>query len=56
MGLDAAIKTVTTTGWVNQIAGPIEVLACGIQGKVHESIFVLALNPLDLQEALLWPA
>ena len=51
--LDAATKTVTATGWVNQIDGPIEVLACGLAGKVHESVFVLALNPLDLQAALL---
>ena len=51
--LDSATKTVTATGWVNQIDGPIEVLACGLKGKVHESVFVLALNPLDLQAALL---
>ncbi len=51
--LDSATKTVTATGWVNQTSGAIEVLACGIQGKVHESVFVLALNPLDLQAALL---
>ena len=51
--VDSATKTVVATGWVNQTDGPIEVLACGIQGKVHESIFVLALNPLDLQAALL---
>ena len=51
--LDAATKTVSATGWVNQTSGAIEVLACGVQGKVHESVFVLALNPLDLQAALL---
>ena len=51
--LDASTKTVTATGWVNQTAGLIEVLACGIQGKVHESVFVIPLNPLDLQAALL---
>ena len=51
--LDSATKTVTATGWVNQTEGPIEVLACGLEGKVHESVFVLALNPLDLQAALL---
>ena len=51
--LDSATKTVTATGWVNQTSGAIEVLACGVQGKVHESVFVLALNPLDLQAALL---
>ena len=51
--LDSATKTVSATGWVNQTSGPIEVLACGPAGKVHESVFVLALNPLDLQAALL---
>lgn len=51
--LDAATKTVTATGWVNQTEGAIEVLACGVKGKVHESVFVLTLNPLDLQAALL---
>ena len=51
--LDASTKTITATGWVNQTAGLIEVLACGLQGKVHESVFVLPLNPLDLQAALL---
>ena len=51
--LDSATKTVTATGWVNQVDGAIEVFACGVQGKVHESAFVLALNALDLQAALL---
>ena len=51
--LDSATKTVIATGWVNQTSGPIEVLACGPAGKVHESVFVLGLNPLDLQTALL---
>ena len=51
--VDSLTKTVSATGWVNQTDGPIEVLACGIKGKVHESVFVLALNPLDLQAALL---
>ncbi|HAL92427.1 MAG TPA: hypothetical protein DCM68_05315 [Verrucomicrobia bacterium] len=51
--LDSVTKTVTATGWVNQTEGAIEVLACGTGGKVHESVFVLALNPLDLQAAFL---
>ena len=51
--LDSATRTVIATGWVNQTEGPIEVLACGPKGKVHESVFVLSLNPLDLQAALL---
>jgi hypothetical protein len=51
--VDAEAKTVMATGWVNQIEGLVEVMACGPKGKVHESVFVLALNPLDLQAALL---
>ncbi len=51
--LDSATKTVSATGWVNQTEGAVEVLACGLEGKVHEAVFVLPLNPLDLQAALL---
>lgn len=51
--LDAATKTVTATGWVNQASGIVELLACGERGKIHESVFVLSVNPLDLQAALL---
>ena len=51
--VDSVAKTVSATGWVNQIEGPVEVFACGPKGKVHESVFVLALNPIDLQAALL---
>jgi hypothetical protein len=51
--LDSAAKTVAATGWVNQLSGAIEVLAAGPKGKLHEAAFVLHLNPLDLQAALL---
>ncbi len=51
--LDLATKAVVCTGWVNQARGIVEVLACGEEGKVHESILVLPVNPLDLQAALL---
>lgn len=51
--LDAATRTVVLTGWVNQVEGVIELLACGPNGKTHETIFVCDLNPLDLQTALL---
>ena len=51
--LNAATRTVTATGWVNQLDGLIEVLAAGPKGKLHESVFVLDLNPIDLQAALL---
>ncbi|MDD2239444.1 MAG: YdjY domain-containing protein [Kiritimatiellae bacterium] len=49
----SATKTVTATGWVNQTHGAIELLACGPKGKVHECVFVLSVNPIDLQAALL---
>lgn len=48
-----AEHALVVTGWVNQVSGPVELLACGPDGKTHESVFVLAANPLDLQTALL---
>lgn len=49
--LETATKTVVVTGWVNQTEGPIEVMVCGLKGKVHESVLVAPVNPLDLQSA-----
>ncbi len=51
--VDAQTRTVLAPGWVNQQEGPIELLACGKRGKTHESVFVLDVNPLDLQTGLL---
>jgi len=51
--VDPAARAVIATGWVNQVLGPIELLACGPGGKTHESVFVMDVNPLDLQTALL---
>ncbi|MBU1694095.1 MAG: hypothetical protein KJ726_03560 [Verrucomicrobia bacterium] len=51
--VDPKTRTVLATGWVNQVAGAIELLACGKGGKTHESVFVLDINPLDLQTGLL---
>lgn len=51
--IDPAARTVVVTGWVNQVEGVVELLACGPNGKTHETIFVCPLNPLDLQTALL---
>jgi len=51
--VDPAARAVIATGWVNQVLGPIELLACGPGGKTHESVFVMDVNPLDLQPALL---
>lgn len=46
-------RMLVLTGYVNQVRGPVELLACGPGGKVHESVFVLFARPLDLQAALL---
>jgi hypothetical protein len=52
--LDAQARTVRCRGEVNMNeGGPIELLACTERGKVHESVFILDLKPLDLQVALL---
>ncbi len=53
VSVNAETRTVTATGWVNQVQGPIELLACGPEGKRHESIFVLQCSPTDLQAAML---
>jgi hypothetical protein len=52
--LDARRKTVRLRGKVNMDeGGPIELLACLPEGKVHESVFVVECRPMDLQVALL---
>ncbi|MBP7829076.1 MAG: hypothetical protein KA248_04080 [Kiritimatiellae bacterium] len=51
--VDPSTRTVLATGWVNQVSGAIELLACGKGGKTHESVFVLDVHPLDLQTGLL---
>lgn len=51
--VDAESRLVVVTGYVNQVEGAIELLACGPGGKVHESVLVLEVNPVDLQTALL---
>lgn len=51
--LDAGRREVIATGFVNQVEGHIELLACGTGGKVHESILVLNVEPKDLQAGLL---
>ena len=53
--VDAGTKTMMISGWVNQVWGPIELLACGPGGKTHESVFVLDCNPVDMQAGLLLP-
>lgn len=51
--VDAQTKTMMISGWVNQVWGAIELLACGPGGKTHESVFVLDCNPVDMQAGLL---
>jgi hypothetical protein len=51
--VDAGTKTMMISGWVNQVSGAIELLACGPGGKTHESAFVLDCNPVDMQAGLL---
>ena len=51
--VDAATRTVIATGRMNQVEGPVELLAAGPAGKLHESVLLLEARPLDLQTALL---
>ncbi len=51
--VDPVLRCVLVTGYVNQVEGAIELMACGPGGKVHESVLVLQVNPVDLQAALL---
>jgi hypothetical protein len=51
--VDSRNREVRVPGWVNMTEGAIELLACGRGGKTHESVFVLDVNPLDLQAGLL---
>lgn len=53
VAVDAASRTVVTTGFVETVSGVLDLLACGSGGKRYESVLVLELNPLDLQTALL---
>lgn len=51
--VDLLNRSVIAEGWVNQSRGLIELLACGPEGKTHESVIVLDLDPVDLNAALL---
>jgi len=52
--IDAKERTVRCPGAINMDkGGPIELLACLPEGKVHESVLVLDTDALDLQVALL---
>lgn len=51
--VDAAARCLVATGFVKQVEGVVELLACGPGGKTHESVLVLNANPVDFQAALL---
>ena len=51
--VDPVNRSVIVSGWVNQVEGAIELLACGPGGKTHETIFVLDVKAIDLQTGLL---
>jgi hypothetical protein len=51
--IDAGRREVLVTGFVNQVSGPVELLACGPAGKTHESVLVLMVEPQDMHLALL---
>lgn len=51
--IDAGRHELVITGFVNQVSGPVELLACGPGGKTHESVLVLFARPHDIQAGLL---
>lgn len=51
--VDPQNRCVVAAGWVNQVEGLVELLACGPEGKTHESVLVLDIDPIDLNAALL---
>ncbi len=51
--VNSETHSMLVTGWVNQVFGLVELLACGPGGKTHESVFVLETSPIDFQAALL---
>lgn len=51
--IDPALRVVVVTGFVNQVSGHVELLACGPRGKRHESVFVIQAGMVDIQASLL---
>lgn len=51
--VDPSNRCVLVQGYINQTNGLIELLACGKEGKTHESLLVLLASPLDLNISLL---
>ena len=53
MEINTDQRTISIPCKVNMTEGLIEVLVCRPEGKVHESLFVTAVSPLEFQTALL---
>lgn len=51
--IDAGRREMIMTGFVNQVEGALELLACGPGGKTHESALLLFVEPNDMQAGLL---
>ncbi|MCS6775929.1 MAG: YdjY domain-containing protein [Chloroherpetonaceae bacterium] len=51
--VDTQERTVTCPGAINMDNGPVEYLAVGPKGKLHESLLRLDIRPIHLQVALL---
>lgn len=51
--LDDVSGTITVPGHLNQRMGAIELVACATGGKTHESLFLLDVEPIHLQLALI---
>ena len=48
-----ATRTLTIPGRVNRQSGSIKLLACAPEGKTHESLLILDVDPIHLHNALL---
>lgn len=53
MHIDTKTRLIVIPGWINQTEGPVEYFAVTPQGKLHESVLALEVQPLHLQLALL---
>ncbi len=53
VAVDAAQQSISISGRVNQVEGPIEFLVCGPRGKTHESILVVDEPPANVHAAVL---
>lgn len=51
--VNAKDKTITLRGEVNMQDGLVELLACGLYGKRHESVLMIPVEPYHVQVALL---